>query len=137
MLKIRSKEAQFNLSQYILWYFIPDDYDDAPQPKGHDGQYTGAQFHEVALYIFKTFAQETKWQELPLYERFHNWAQGLPTIIDLCYHYNRSAVKDVAEILEETPEEADKYTEDKAAKLLDTMILHALVKEVARETERD
>ena len=134
MLRTNSKQAHFNLSHYILWYFIPDNYDDAPQPKGRDGQYADSQFHEVALYVFKTFMTETKGSRLPITDRFHEWAQGLPSIIDLCYHYNRSAVKDVAEILEETPEEADKYTEDKAASLLDTMILHALVKEVDRAT---
>ena len=43
---------------------------------------------------------------------FFDWCSGLPSVIDTCYFYNRSAVDDVAIILEETEAETKAAKEE-------------------------
>lgn len=61
-------------------------------------------------------------------ERFTDWAQGLPSILDTCYYYNRSAVDDLGAILEETAEEKARYSEQNAEQLLTALIYKELVR---------
>ena len=61
-------------------------------------------------------------------ERFTDWAQGLPSILDTCYYYNRSAVDDLGAILEETAEEKARYSEQNAEQLLTALIYRELVR---------
>ena len=49
-------------------------------------------------------------------------------MIDTCYFYNRSAVDDLGEILEETDEEKAKYNERQAEDLLTWLIYRELLK---------
>lgn len=53
---------------------------------------------------------------------FRDWAQGLPSALDTCYYYNRSAVDDLGTILEQTESEKSRYTEAEAENLLTIMI---------------
>lgn len=59
---------------------------------------------------------------------FVDWCQGLPSILDCGYYYNRSALKDVQNILEQTNTEAAKYSERDAEKLLTALIWRELNK---------
>jgi hypothetical protein len=61
-------------------------------------------------------------------ERFADWAAGLPSILDTCYYYNRSAVDDLGAILEETAEEKARYSEAQAETLLTSLIYRELVR---------
>ena len=61
-------------------------------------------------------------------ERFTDWAQGLPSVLDCCYYYNRSAVDDLGAILEETDAEKARYSEQQAENLLSYLIYRELVK---------
>ena len=57
---------------------------------------------------------------------FVDWCQGLPSALDTLYYYNRSAVDDLAAILEETEEEKAKYTEAQAEEILSRLIYREL-----------
>lgn len=59
---------------------------------------------------------------------FYDWCQGLPSFLDTCYYYNRSAVDDLGAILEETEEEKARFTEQEAAEKLTYLIYRELNK---------
>ena len=63
---------------------------------------------------------------------FTDWCSGLPSILDTCYYYNRSAVDDLGEILEETEQERSKYTEEQAEKQLTILIYDTIKKELEK-----
>lgn len=121
MLKTNSKKATENLKNYIVNHFDFTNYDNGTmeEPQG---------FNNVANFILATFRDEkysTRGNEA---EAFADWAAGLPSVLDTCYYYNRSAVDDLAEILEETETEKAKYTETEAGKLLSYLIYKTLLK---------
>lgn len=58
---------------------------------------------------------------------FFDWCQGLPSVIDTCYYYNRSAVKDLAGILEEPEEKFSKYNESDAEQKLTSLIFREIL----------
>lgn len=62
---------------------------------------------------------------------FVDWCQGLPSVLDTCYYYNRSAVADLGDILEQSERERAQYTEAQAEWLLTHLIYQELVKGAA------
>jgi hypothetical protein len=121
-LKTNTKKARENVRNYILTGFTPYETENETED-----------FTSAARYILKTFYEEKikhDKRRLSHYEYFKEWCQGLPSVIDTCYYYNRSAVKDVADILEETEEEAGKYTEQQAEELLTRLVYRELTKVV-------
>ncbi len=85
------------LRRYIIQHFDPTGYEDVPAPLGEKGNYETSQFPEIANFILDIM--HTEKQRLDYrneYAMFKDWAQGLPSILDTCYYYNRSAVKDIA-----------------------------------------
>lgn len=123
MIRSNSKKAKDNIKNYIREIFDGSNYGiDEPE-----------RFEDLAAVILDTFREEkprTDAQQLRLRMSdqavFEEWAQGLPSIIDTCYYYNRSAVDDLARILEETPEESEKYSEQDAEKMLTYLIFREL-----------
>lgn len=123
MLKTNSKQAKENIKQYIVENFSPEGYTDtAPET-----------WPEIAVFILETFRDEKykRPEDHHYYNNneaaaFHDWAAGLPSLLDTCYFYNRSAVDDLAVILEETTEEKERFTEDKAETLLTALIYREL-----------
>ena len=89
MLTTNSKQAKENIRAYILEHFDPTGYDVNQNP---------ATFEEAAKIILTTFEEEKRYSsEYVLYhglskqDLFVDWCQGLPSILDTCYYYNRSA----------------------------------------------
>lgn len=122
MLKSNSKQAIENIKNYIISNFDSEGYD-----------FTGntEDWKEVASYIYKCFYDEkVKYDTRRMSEKelFFEWCSGLPSILDTCYYYNRSAVKDLAMILKETEKEKNKYTESQA----ETMLTHLLYREIKK-----
>lgn len=124
MLKSNSKKAKENIRAYIRAGFTGDNYGiEAPE-----------KFEDLARIIMDTFREEKLNPEREYNRRrgysdqavFTDWCQGLPSIIDTLYYYNRSAVEDLARILDETPEEAEKYSEQDAEKMLTYLIFREL-----------
>lgn len=122
MLKTNSKKARENVRAYILNNFTPEGYTDNPPQE----------FPEMAAFILDTFRSEKpaigSYSRMTESERFTDWAQGLPGVLDTCYYYNRSAVDDLGAVLEETPEEKARYSEPQAESLLSYLIYRELVR---------
>lgn len=127
MLKTNSKKAVENIRRYIMENYDPCGYDNAPE--------NTESFQTVAAFILATFEAEKPYTNAYCYkyrisrqDLFAAWASGLPSIIDTCYYYNRSAVNDLGGILEETEAEKEKYTEEEAERMLSYLIYRELTK---------
>ena len=126
MLRTTCKKALDNIRAYILNNTDVTGYD-FKEPKT---------FEEAALIIWDEF-QTAKQYELcrprtNIQECFIEWCAGLPSIIDTCYYYNRSAVNDLGELLEETEAEKAKYTETQAERMLSCLIFREISKEARK-----
>lgn len=135
MLRSNSKQARENIRAYIVDHFdgtnYAPDFDYIGQAKKDNAQ--GIRnvdiFSLVAHAIAATFYDEMcqydnrfKAGRLSRYELFEDWCAGLPSILDTCYYYNRSAVDDLGNILQEDDTEKAKYTEQQAEKRLTQLI---------------
>lgn len=121
MLKTNSKQARENIRAYIMENVDFDEYD-IEKP---------ATFEGIAAAVLDVFRSEYRYsipRHLCEQDAFIDWASGLPSVLDCCYYYNRSAVSDLAAILEETSEESAKYDEHSAEALLTRLIYRELVK---------
>lgn len=121
MLKTNSKQARANIQAYIVRNFDGSSYD-----------ITAETFPEVAAAVLRIFraekAQADYYRAAPEEARFADWAAGLPSVLDTCYYYNRSAVDDLGAILEETDREKARYTEQQAEALLTDLIYRELLR---------
>lgn len=125
MLRTNSKKAAENIRAYIVDNFTPEGYTDNPPQE----------FPKIAAFILDTFRSEKYWcpQDVRYYHgneaaAFADWCAGLPSVLDTCYFYNRSAVDDLGAILEETEQEKARYTEQQAEQLLTSLIYRELQK---------
>lgn len=129
MLKTNSKKARENIKNYIIDNFAPENYTDTPP----------TEWHEIAVFIYDTFRSE-KWnckEDFQYYRNnewkaFLDWCSGLPSVIDTCYFYNRSAVEDLGNILEETETERKQYSESMSENLLTMLIYNEIRKEIEK-----
>lgn len=129
MLKTNSKKALENLRKYIADNFTPDNYTSNPP----------TDYHGIATFIYDCFIEqawttpnEKRYFGGNEYKAFEHWASGLPSVLDTCYYYNRSAIDDVGIILEETEEEKERFTEREAENLLTRLIYNEIKREVKR-----
>ena len=124
MLKTNSKKAVENIRAYITANFTPDDYTDQ--------EFTT--FPEIATFIIDNFRAEKFNGNMRSYYRnneaaaFNEWCSRHPSLLDTCYWYNRSALDDLAGILEYTEAEKARYTEQQAEKFLTDLIYRELKK---------
>ena len=120
MLKTTSKQAKENIRNYIIEHFDFTNYETTDTP-------TPSTWEDIASCIMKAFVEE--YQPNPRHNLqldFESWCQGLPSILDTCYYYNRSAVEDLGAILEETNAEKNKHTEQQAEQRLTYLIFREL-----------
>jgi hypothetical protein len=133
MLKTNSKKARENIKNYIIENFGAENYTDTPP----------TEWHEIAIFIYECFRSE-KWccKEDYAYYRgnewkaFLDWCSGLPSVLDTCYFYNRSAVEDLGNILEETETERKQYEESTAENLLTMLIYNEIKKEIEKNVHK-
>lgn len=132
MLKTNSKKARENIRAYIVANFGAEGYENRPDES--------ATFTEIARFILEQFraekyhtAQDFRYYGYNEARAFADWCAGLPSVIDTCYFYNRSAVADLGAILEETETERNRYTEADAENLLTALIYRELMREEARK----
>jgi hypothetical protein len=121
MLRTNTNKARANIRAYIMKNFTPENYTDTPPET----------WPEIARFILSTFRGEKYYRQHTTSEQtaFIDWCQGLPSILDTCYYYNRSAVEDLGSILEETETERSKYSESDAERRLTILIYMELKKE--------
>lgn len=135
MLRSNSKQARANIRAYIINNFdatnyFPDfDYIEKAQRDNDKGIRNVDIFSMVAHAIASTFYDEKckhdnrfKSGRISRFDLFQDWCSGLPSILDTCYYYNRSAVDDLGDILQESNEEKTKYSEQQAEKQLTWLI---------------
>lgn len=121
MIKSNSKKAITAVRKYIMDNTDFSDY----------GLENPTTFSETASALMHTFYEEKiRFNKRPMsyQEAFIDWLQGLPSVFDSLYYYNRSAVNDLGSILEESEEEKAKYTEDKAERMLSCLIWREIYK---------
>lgn len=129
MLNPHSRQAMKNIRRYILDHFTPEGYDEAPIPLGENGEFTMEQFPHVANFILIVMEREKiRWNYYGRWEMFLDWSQGLPPVLDTGYHYNRSAMVDLAEILDTKPLPKYCVSENYSEFRMDDLIFHELVK---------
>lgn len=122
MLKTNSKQAKENIKTYIMEHFDFSNYEE-------EGKVNPETYQEVCKCIYDTMMEEKFYsREINNYETFKSWCQGLPSILDTCYYYNRSAVEDLKIILEETDAEASKFTEEQAEERLTYLLYREITK---------
>lgn len=123
MLKTNSKKAIENIKAYIMEHYTPYDYEDFNESDD---------FQTVATNILDTMRKQKSgdWynRNMSDQQRFEDWCQGLPSLFDACYYYNRPAIDDLGDILEETAEERNRYTKEQAEKMLTALIYRELRK---------
>lgn len=125
MLKSNSKKAKENIQNYIINNFDYSNYEVETEP---------TTFKEIAQFIYRTFRSE-KYSTMEDFKYYHHnefnafsaWCSGLPSVLDTCYYYNRSAVEDLAAILEENEAEKSKFTESEAENRL-TQLIYKTIK---------
>ena len=129
MLKTNSKKARENIKNYIVETFTPENHTDTPP----------TEWHEIAVFIYETFKEE-KWNCSENFRYYRNnewkafldWCSGLPSVLDTCYFYNRSAVEDLGTVLEETEQERKQYEELTAENILTMLIYNEIKKEIEK-----
>ena len=121
-LRTNSRKARENVRQYILDDVNFIDYD--------TNDMANADFPEIAHSVLDIFRAEKFYEYHRIgveFVAFLDWTRGLPSVLDCCFWYNRSAVEDLGTILEETEEEKAKYNEEEAGLLLVKLIYRELV----------
>lgn len=132
MLRTNTKKARENIREYIINHFDPSNYtEQAPES-----------WPEIAAFILETFQAEKYYsaeymriKNISEQRVFTEWCAGLPSVLDTCYFYNRSAVDDLGAILEENESEKARYSENDAEKLLTYLIYRELL-EGAKKHEK-
>lgn len=119
MLRSNTKKAKENIRKYIISNYNPSnyDFDEASDFPTIAKQIVFCFFNEAIKYNKRNESYQ---------QSFIDWCSGLPSILDTCYFYNRSAVEDLGAILEETEEEKSKYTEEDAEQMLTKLIWREL-----------
>lgn len=121
MLKTNNKKVRVKIEQYIRQaadYLIDCGYE---QAAGVDLD----NYSELCRVIYEVFKVE-KHRYGETFDTFVEWAQGLAlNLFD--YYYNVSAVQLVGDILEQTEQERNKYSERQAELLMTKLIYRSIV----------
>lgn len=120
MIRSTSTKARLNIREYIM------EHTDANNYIGYTIGTAPEGWEETAAFIRQTFRDEKRYERGNQQELFFSWCQGLPSALDTCYYYNRSAVDDLAAILEESDAEKAKFTERQAEYQLTHLIYREL-----------
>ena len=118
MLRSNSKKARENIREYIMQDAdILEEYEITPGTEKETIASMYGIFLDEMQYTISNYRGRAS-----EYDIFKSWAQGLALGGLFCYYYNRSAVDDLGDILEETPEERAKYSEQEAEEMLTKLI---------------
>ena len=119
MLKTNSRAVRARIQHFINTHVDFYGYDLEKMPE------TTAEINKA---VYACFLSETKYSRVVNeQEKFIVWCSGLPTVLD-CSYYLNSAVEMLGDILEETPTERAKYTEEQA----EILFSYLIYKEVKR-----
>lgn len=129
MLRTNSKKAVENIRKYIM-----EDFEYLQER----AEYRGMELDEnnvdqVLALAWSIFKEEksgeiNRYRFINEYQVFKDWASGLALGNLFCYYYNRSAVEDLGNILEESAAEKAKYKEEDAEELLTRLIYREMTR---------
>lgn len=129
MLRTNSKKAAENIRKYIM-----EDLEYLQER----AEYRGMELDEnnvdqVLAFAWSIFKEEksgeiNRYHFINEYQVFKDWASGLALGNLFCYYYNRSAVEDLGNILEESAAEKAKYKEEDAEELLTRLIYREMTR---------
>lgn len=129
MLRTNSKKAAENIRRYIM-----EDLEYLQER----AEYRGMELDEnnvdqVLALAWSIFKEEksgeiNRYRFINEYQVFKDWASGLALGNLFCYYYNRSAVEDLGNILEESAAEKAKYKEEDAEELLTRLIYREMTR---------
>lgn len=128
MLKTNDKRVRMKIRKWIIDSY--NDYcDDFSLRKSND-------FNYVARNILSTFLSENRYNNYRYYNSvfnaFHDWCGGLPSIIDTTeYYYYGSAIDFLGDLLEESDIERNRFDELKAEEMIDKLIFRELTSVVS------
>lgn len=126
MLRTNTKKARENVKKYI-----EDNVKDYLVSNYEINEKDIDTFEGLAKAIWNIYKSEHGYtRNFGTLADFTDYAQGLALGGLFCYYYNRSALNDVANILEETDEEKATYTEEKAESLLTYLIYREVSKAI-------
>lgn len=137
MLRTNSKKARINTDDYIMTiaegieenskYYLCFDYD----TKNID-DVCKCIWYQYFIPEYVQYNKQFEAGRISLFELFEDWARGLPCegLFDYYNYYNPDPVEIVGDILEETPEERAKFSQDQAADRLTMMIYNRIIKRV-------
>lgn len=138
MLRSNSKKVKENIRLWILANYTPEGYTNAFQTE--TGDYIPEDFQKVSASIMDAFHEEKRFdvRRYGLESAFVDWAQGLPSILNvyplLC---DWSVVEILGEWLEETTEEKEAYSKkDETGEKAMKTALHLVFREVLASSEK-
>lgn len=129
MLRTNSKKAAENIRKYIMedLEYLQEraDYRNMKLDENNVDQVLA-----LAWSIFKEekSGEINRYRFINEYQVFKDWASGLALGNLFCYYYNRSAVDDLGNILEESTAEKAKYKEEDAEELLTRLIYREMTR---------
>lgn len=125
MLRTNSAKAKINLYSFII------------EHADHDQHAGEAPETDILAWVFNRFRKE-KYTEAERryyanyeFKAFIDWLRGLPSALDVTSVYIHSAVKTLGDILEETKEERERFSESDAERQLEYLI-YRTIKEATR-----
>ena len=128
MLRSNCKKAAENIRAYVVENFDCSNYDEYRDVDMYDWKQVRDTLKDCFYQEMLKHDNRYKAHRISHQELFFDWCQGLPSILDTCYYYNRSAVDDLASILEETDEEKGRFTESQAEEKLTWLIYREVFK---------
>ena len=128
MLKTNSKQVKEKIRAYILEHF-KNYYNDNKEYIKQELKTNKEIFCYIIEVIKKEYGHEIKRNyNFLTFNVFKNYCCGLPSVLKCEYYYNISAVQLVGDILEQTEEERNKYTESQAEELMTKLLYKELIK---------
>ena len=123
MLKSNCKQARENIAAYILQHYDDSNYDYELEPIREN-------YPAICAAVLATMRDEKKYDRTIHTDqaRFIDWICGLPSLLGFEYMYRDIARRDLAAILDETPEEAERFTESQAEEMLTKLVYRELTR---------
>ena len=118
MLKTNSKEVKNKIKNLII-----DSYQNCEEYYSYGDKEVKTEYNDICKDILQAFKNEKRYNNDRISEQdlFCDWLQGLPSAFDLAddiFLGCNSAKNIVADLLEQTETESNKYTEEQSEKLL-------------------
>lgn len=122
MLKTNSKKVKEKIKDYIVKIYDDEDAIDSIQK--------ATNFEQIKENVKKTWYDEAGQYDLkrriPIFESFKKWCYGLPSLLETGDYVLGNGIKVLGDILEETEEERNRFSESEAEEKLTYLIFREI-----------